>query len=90
MLENYNQLKAGPSLQKSFKFNIFLMKEMGWEVESEFLKDTADHKCADTTLSMTSHPRWQVKETLGFKAPRYLPTEYEDIRKKKKKLNKNP
>lgn len=51
-----------------------------------FLKDTADPEWADLTLS--SHPRWQVKETPGFKAPRLLPTEYEDIRKKQ--TNKNP
>jgi hypothetical protein len=47
---------------------------------SGFLRDTADHKSVDVTLSMTVHPRWQVEETLGFKAPRHLPTEYEDVR----------
>lgn len=60
------------------------MGEVGLEVGRWVSKrHRADHKCADLTLSMISHPRWQVKETLRFKAPRHLPTEYEDIRRKK-------
>lgn len=48
------------------------------------LKDTADPKCADLTLSVTFHPRWRVKETLGLKALRDLPEECETLGKKKK------
>lgn len=52
------------------------------------LKDTADPKCADLTLSVTFHPRWRVKETLGLKALRDLPKECEILGEKRK--NKTP
>lgn len=68
--------------------HLFFMEEVGREVGGGVLKDTADHKCADLTILVTSHPRWQMKETLGFKAPTHLPADHEDIRKKQ--TNKDP
>lgn len=55
------------------------MGEVGPEVALWVFKRQNRHKCADLTLSLTSHPRWRVQETPGFKASRNLPTEYEDI-----------
>lgn len=74
---NWNQ--SGPSLEKDFKFTILFMGKVGQEVGKWFFKRHSWSQMCWSNFVNDISPQMASEGTLGFKAPRHLTAEYEDI-----------